>query len=1585
MWVSVTEAEIARGFLQVGDSRKETCVCFLRNIPNINQHLKAAKAQKFIDLKKTGDDPEVDTDAQKLLKELKLKKVKENLEGSNLVECDINWETSGAEITDAYLEGDIAAAKAAEKWSGKEIELATHKTYLDNFCQRFHERIIRLVNHALVKTGNRSNQLLQQVCQHWETAKTRCKVFEGRKDIMITIEEYLNSTMNLPFVVHGTSGCGKTSILAKAAEASAVWLSSITEPIIITRFLGTSPDSSNILQVLSSVSKQLYKIFDKQWKEPEKFSDVVKIFNDALSLSSKDKPLVIYLDSLDQLYPAYQAFRLKWLPKQLSPHTKLILSVLNQEFNILDRLKQMYPQGTFVEIPELGPKTALSVVKKWLSDSQRGITENQTSVVKQALKACSLPLYARILFDQVVMWRSFDQVSTEQLQTTVKGAINRLFEQLEIKFGGPLVKHCLSFITASRNGLSETEIDHILSVDDVLLNKVYNYWKPPFRRIPPLLWSRIRADISNYIVERSADGALVVYWYHRQFILCAKERYLSEKEFSSYIHTTMADYFSGKWSNGKKKPFEYTKAQMKRFGLDDAKASEDRKVPSQPFMYQSASRRDDLRFNLRKMSELPFHLIKSRRYKDLKKEVLFNFEYILAKIRSSSVHELTQEVDFCMLDKLVKKDEEVNVLLATLRLVQPYVARFPESLPLELSGRLLCYMDKSESIRFLVKQCDSEGLKMCHLLPLTTSFETPTIGIQQNIKFRSTPPWKKGGAVTCSKDFQTLYILDLNDEAQFIVQSWDLSTNEKIRDLPVEINIASDIIFQAKLHPTKNWLIMFKYEKFKDHGAINVIDLETGEILRNMSEFVYKKGFWNPFVYMTENYIAARFGFRLYLSKFNEDFRFDLNRPSMLVHHEKFFIISQCNITKLRLFSDKEDWAVYDSSNNVTCIGVTPDYSRTFLGGPEAHIIKSYKMTHPYKGQIFKIHRIFNIERAKNTLKLSVLQDERTEKEKPSVKHIIASPDNDHFIAVYSGISDWESVLWRSQKVNPICRVTDRRRKEDKYPAFSYDGSHIVDVKGDVVSVIRVKDGQTIVSEVMKGDIRDYVVSPCSNQYALMLEKEVVIMNIGKEKKEVMSKQGYTTTWENINLCHPRQLSGLPQEKGLRLTRSDNERLELKEYPDEEDMEEEFTRPSSVMSLGGSRAEPLNIATTPDGTRSVHLYARLQVYDEKVEEIKYTPRKGDIIQRYVKTSSGDAGMSIVPIRGNEVLKDITKKKRIALQPWDRIVQDDSRSKARFKVPGEAVNCMFIEKIPSLVRVKSTVDKDSKSVRITTCGEEFSYVSNKYLVTVKSKHSGSFVNVYDLSSGLTVATHNVAAECVMFSPEESILYVVDTNHSLRVYPGPHFGEMKCNIPLGGGISEDDWRPVGFYLYSLNQDLVTVYFKPLNLSKNRKFIYVTADIVKQKVIYILVIKTPMEDFSKDGTKAISQDLNIYDVPDGVANTKLHFPYWDENSQIHARFSDDNKLIYLTDKKDNSLFLYKRNESEYKDYQIVFRCHTHGLIAPLTDRFYLRFGGRVVVTEGSGLKMLVLYDKEKEGKPAQLSYDSELMRAMDLYNLL
>lgn len=63
--------------------------------------------------------------------------------------------------------------------------------------------------------------------------------------------------------------------------------------------------------------------------------------------------------------------------------------------------------------------------------------------------------------------------------------------------GKILVSHALGYISASKSGLKEPELEDLLSLDDIVFNDVYQFWTPPIRKMLPSLWFRIHADIGE--------------------------------------------------------------------------------------------------------------------------------------------------------------------------------------------------------------------------------------------------------------------------------------------------------------------------------------------------------------------------------------------------------------------------------------------------------------------------------------------------------------------------------------------------------------------------------------------------------------------------------------------------------------------------------------------------------------------------------------------------------------------------------------------------------------------------------------------------------------------------------------------------------------------------------------------------------------------------------------------------------------------------------------------------------------------------------------------------------------------------------
>lgn len=337
------------------------------------------------------------------------------------------------------------------------------------------------------------------------------------------------------------------------------------------------------------------------------------------------------------------------------------------------------------------------ILESWLSSSQRTLITTQKEIVLKAFQECPLPLYLKLSFDQACRWKSYTPGNETTLAFGVKNVVNEFLEQIEHRHGKILVSHALAYITASKNGLTEPELEDILSLDDEVLDDVYQYWTPPFRRLPPLLWIRIRSDIGDYLIERGADDSRVIYWYHRQFIEVATDRYLGAQK---DVHSKLADYFLGKWSNGSGKPY---------VDKDGQTVLKDRLVARQPLTFSNEGEKRAI-FNLRKLNELPHHLLHAGDLKKLKEETLCNFEFLLAKLRATSLESVLD--DFVAALLLYPKDEDFIMLEKTLQLSSVALKADANQLVPQLLGRLtsLRSTDEVNGINPLLQQAYSSSV-----------------------------------------------------------------------------------------------------------------------------------------------------------------------------------------------------------------------------------------------------------------------------------------------------------------------------------------------------------------------------------------------------------------------------------------------------------------------------------------------------------------------------------------------------------------------------------------------------------------------------------------------------------------------------------------------------------------------------------------------------------------------------------------------------------------------------------------------------------------------------------------------------------
>ncbi len=370
---------------------------------------------------------------------------------------------------------------------------------------------------------------------HEAFARDRARHFKGRKSVLGAIHAHIRGGENRPLVAHGPSGCGKSAIVAKAsAQARA----ERPGAVLIQRFIGVTPDASSGITLLHSLCEQLSREYGVTEETPMDFQPLVVAFHERMARAAAERPLVLFLDALDQLGSDDEARSFHWLRQNLPPHVSLIVSTTEIPAGLQN--------ASQFEVEDFPVSEAEEVLAAWLQDACRKLQPEQREKVLNGFAQSGLPLYLKLAFEEARRWRSFQAADTFVLGNDVGGMIDLLFDRLseETNHGRIMVNRSLGFLAAARYGLTEDEMLDVLAADDEVWKDfaARAHHTPPARRLPVIVWSRLFLDLESYLNERDAPGGNVMTFYHRQVAEQATARFL-DGEKRRERHSALAAYF----------------------------------------------------------------------------------------------------------------------------------------------------------------------------------------------------------------------------------------------------------------------------------------------------------------------------------------------------------------------------------------------------------------------------------------------------------------------------------------------------------------------------------------------------------------------------------------------------------------------------------------------------------------------------------------------------------------------------------------------------------------------------------------------------------------------------------------------------------------------------------------------------------------------------------------------------------------------------------------------------------------------------------------------------------------------------------
>ncbi len=432
--------------------------------------------------------------------------------------------------------GDGAISEYRAAWDTKSGRPTT--SHIDRICEDAYAKLAGVILDELDQAAAPVAARHQEDRFHEEFGAERRGNFTGRQHEIDTILEHVASDPRRPMLVIGEPGIGKTALLAEAANRLRT---KVGAGPVIARFIGATPRSADTRTLLDDLRQALRGRDGGEVEAPLGLAATAEAFRAALAAVPEEPGIILVLDALDQLAGPPD---LSWLPSELPPGVRVLLSAQDGS----DMAAAAADLGAVtLRVSALTPDKGDELLRRWLGESHRTLTEDQRTEVLRSFAVHGNPLHLRLAFGEARRWASYEPMQPGALATDVGGILGQLLDRLEGDHGAVLVRGALGLLAVSRHGLSEGEMLELLSGDAAVLGEVERRMprSPAVEgQLPPVLWALLNADLEPYLNERRSEGRMLLGFYHRQLTGAVAARYLAGTR-ATKAHRRLAGYFGG--------------------------------------------------------------------------------------------------------------------------------------------------------------------------------------------------------------------------------------------------------------------------------------------------------------------------------------------------------------------------------------------------------------------------------------------------------------------------------------------------------------------------------------------------------------------------------------------------------------------------------------------------------------------------------------------------------------------------------------------------------------------------------------------------------------------------------------------------------------------------------------------------------------------------------------------------------------------------------------------------------------------------------------------------------------------------------
>ncbi|KFM57174.1 NACHT and WD repeat domain-containing protein 1, partial [Stegodyphus mimosarum] len=571
------------------------------------------------------------------------------------------------------------------KWHEEGIDpqnFEEDEQYISDVCDTLKDELKKLIDGLLEEDfldeaheiyRGIEKPLYIELIQQYQACQKLSKNFLHCETSLQSVKEYITGSKSSPLIVHGPSGCGKTCFMAKITELASTWSPGAC---IVTRLVGLTAESATQQQLLRSISEQCCALYGEH---PAVASATMHSWGHGLSKLllkvSELRPLIIIIDGIDQL-AEYSSKDLQWLPRELPPNVKLIITVQDgtEELNKIKELLEGCDCFFSYDPPSIAEAT--STIAKLLGTQKKRLTESQHNMIAEFLKEDSSARFSHLLGLMSLQWAEMLEENAESVQKNTEGLVFQYLSHVESHLGVTLITFVLGLLVVAKHGICESEMLDLLSCEDTVLNIVFFGEEPRVRRFPAVLWASVKKFLDPFIQTQVLGGRTLT------MISCEAYRTVIEKYLKNKGHTikasvqVLADYFFGKWAEGRKKPIS-----------PSSEKAQDRFVLDQPLAFGPNP-------NRRKLEELPYLVLQLN--DSIRDNFLFDATWLLYKFCGSDPFQLLEDISGYV-KTLSEIDKQIELLENFVHLSSYALRSDGSQFFAQMYGRLRNFFSNSEN------------------------------------------------------------------------------------------------------------------------------------------------------------------------------------------------------------------------------------------------------------------------------------------------------------------------------------------------------------------------------------------------------------------------------------------------------------------------------------------------------------------------------------------------------------------------------------------------------------------------------------------------------------------------------------------------------------------------------------------------------------------------------------------------------------------------------------------------------------------------------------------------------------------------